>query len=117
MQRSACLFTLVALLASSCAENPSVRGAADQQAKGPDTSTPPVDTAVAAQPPQAAKMTWQRVPGTPGVDIRYGSGYLDLATVVTFAQGERLRLRIGGTAKKVVVRLLPVGRSEEHTSE
>lgn len=111
MHHSACFVTLLALFASSCATNPSARKAGDQPAKGRDTSKPLIETVLAAQLPQATKTTWQRIPGTPGVDGRYGSGYLDLATLVTFVQGERLRLRIGGTAQKVVVRLLPAGSS------
>jgi hypothetical protein len=106
---SSAWFVLLVFLASACTTNPNIRETRDQQTKA---SKPFPDTVLAPpQVPQGAKMTWQRIPGTPGVDGRYGSGYLDLATPVTFVQGERLRLRIGGTAKKVVVRLLPTGSS------
>jgi hypothetical protein len=65
--------------------------------------------AFAAQPPGDAKSEWQRISGSPGVDDQYASGYIDFAKVQSFLQGEQLRLKIGGTAQKVVVRLLPSG--------
>ncbi len=48
--------------------------------------------------------------GEIGSSSRWGSGWLDLATVADFAAGDVLRLRIGGTAGKVFVRLLPEGQ-------
>jgi hypothetical protein len=44
-----------------------------------------------------------------GSSSKWGSGWLDLASVTDFAAGDILRLRIGGTASKVLVRLLPEG--------
>jgi hypothetical protein len=44
--------------------------------------------------------------GTPGVSKRWGSGWVDLNKAVDLKKGDRLRLKIGGTAKKILVRLL-----------
>lgn len=49
----------------------------------------------------------QELIGQPGFDSQYGAGWLDLAPAETFRKGDRLRIKIGGTAKKVLVRLRP----------
>jgi len=49
---------------------------------------------------------WQRIRGRLGASRQYGSGWLDLAATTSFTKGERLRLSVGGTAMKVVIRLL-----------
>ena len=46
--------------------------------------------------------------GTPGTS-ESGSGYLDLKNPVSFRAGDELRVLVGGSAKKVVIRLLPKG--------
>jgi hypothetical protein len=51
----------------------------------------------------------QTVPGNPGASPQWGSGWMDLATSTDFKQGEKLRLRIGGTATKILVRFLSKG--------
>lgn len=48
--------------------------------------------------------------GEIGSSPRWGSGWLDLVTPTDFSKGDRLRLRIGGTASKILVRLLPEGK-------
>ena len=53
----------------------------------------------------------QEIQGSIGADQRYGAGYMDLSPAMSFRAGERLRFHLGGTATKVVVRLLPRGRS------
>lgn len=45
--------------------------------------------------------------GAIGSSSQWGSGWLDLAPPVDFTKGERLKLLIGGTANKILVRLLP----------
>jgi hypothetical protein len=45
--------------------------------------------------------------GVVGASPRWLSGWIDLAAPTDFRVGDRLRLRIGGTAEKIVVRLLP----------
>jgi len=48
--------------------------------------------------------------GQLGSSPRWGTGWLDLVTITNFSAGDTLRLKIGGTADKVIVRLLPEGR-------
>ncbi len=40
---------------------------------------------------------------------RYQSGWCDFGSPVSLTRGERLRLVVGGTASRVIVRLLPAG--------
>ena len=48
--------------------------------------------------------------GQTGFSEQFGSGWLDLAPATNFEKGTVLRLKIGGTAKKILVRLLPNGQ-------
>jgi hypothetical protein len=43
--------------------------------------------------------------GSVGKDLHWGSGWIDLAPT-NFFKGDQLRLSVGGTARKIVVRLL-----------
>lgn len=54
--------------------------------------------------------------GETGFSSRWGSGWLDLATVTDFEKGHRLRLTIGGTAKNILVRLLAKGQFPDSSS-
>ena len=47
--------------------------------------------------------------GDVGHSEKYGSGWLDLKEKANFKKGERIRILVGGTAKYVLVRLLPEG--------
>jgi len=47
---------------------------------------------------------------------QWGSGWLELDTPVDFATGDRLRLFVGGTARNVLVRLLPEGEFPDSPS-
>jgi hypothetical protein len=49
----------------------------------------------------------QSLSGNIGSSPQWGSGWLDLASPMNFAKGDRLKLTIGGTANKIIVRLLP----------
>ena len=60
--------------------------------------------------PDSTEEKPQLLVGETGSSSRWGSGWLDLATTTDFARGERLRLRIGGTASKILVRLLTKGK-------
>lgn len=51
--------------------------------------------------------------GVTGSSSQWGSGWMLFAPAVDFKKGDKLRIIIGGTAKKVVVRLLPKGRSPD----
>jgi len=58
----------------------------------------------------------QLLVGETGFSSQWGSGWIDLATPTDFAAGDHLRLRIGGTANKIVVRLLQKGISPESSA-
>jgi hypothetical protein len=47
--------------------------------------------------------------GKVGSSSQWGSGWIDLVPVVDLRQGDKLKLTIGGTAKRIVVRLLAMG--------
>jgi hypothetical protein len=51
--------------------------------------------------------------GSIGSSKKSGSGWIDLNQMTTFNKGDKLRLRIGGTANKIVVRLLSKGQSPD----
>ncbi len=55
----------------------------------------------------------QALGGEPVADHRWGSGYMVLKPPVDFKAGDILRVKLGGTAKKVVLRLLPAGASPD----
>jgi len=61
-------------------------------------------------------MAGQLLTGETGVSSRWGSGWLDLVNPIDFKSKNKLRLTIGGTAKKIKVRLLPKGRSPDTTA-
>ena len=69
----------------------------------------------AGSEPVSSQVT-QRLAGAIGIDQRYGSGYLDLKPTVSFHAGDHLRIHVGGSAAKVVVRLLPKGVSPDSPS-
>jgi hypothetical protein len=54
----------------------------------------------------AVGQTAEGLHGTTGKDARWYSGWLDLPSATNFAKGDQLRLSIGGSAKKVAIRLL-----------
>lgn len=54
--------------------------------------------------------------GATGSSSQWGSGWLDFAPPVDFAKGERLKLLIGGSADKILVRLLPKGAPPDTTT-
>lgn len=51
----------------------------------------------------------------PGASPQWKSGWCDFGTPVSFNQGERLRLAVGGSAKQIIVRLLPRGTDSNTT--
>lgn len=53
----------------------------------------------------AYSQTGEVLHGVVGKDLHWGSGWIDLAPTNLF-KGDQLQLSVGGTAKKVVVRLL-----------
>ncbi len=70
----------------------------------------PVESEGTSGPQDSTMTSGQILAGESGSSPRWGGGWLDLATITDFAAGDLLRLRIGGTASKVLVRLLPEGK-------
>lgn len=64
----------------------------------------------------SADVRTQLVAGETGASSRWGSGWLDLSTITDFSAGDILKLNIGGTADKILVRLLAKGRSPDSSS-
>jgi hypothetical protein len=50
---------------------------------------------------------WQRIDGTPKAQKEFHSSYINVPDTTSFRTGERLRFNLNGTAKQVIVRLLP----------
>ena len=55
----------------------------------------------------------EAITGTTGAAPQWGSGWMVLTPPMDFYKGEKLRLTVGGSAKKIVVRLLPRTQSPE----
>jgi len=64
---------------------------------------------------QSTGTSVQTLIGETGSSSRWGSGWLDLATNTDFTKGDRLRLTIGGTALRILLRLLPRGQSPDES--
>lgn len=60
-------------------------------------------------PTELYSQNWQRLPGKVGSARNSNSGWLDLLPKRDFKRGEKIRLTIGGSAARIVVRLLPEG--------
>jgi hypothetical protein len=52
----------------------------------------------------------------PHISAEEHSGWCDFDTPVAFKKGERLRLAVGGTARKIILRLLPKGADPNTTT-
>jgi hypothetical protein len=55
----------------------------------------------------------EAMPGTVGASTQYGSGWIDFPKPVDFSRGERLRMVIGGSATKILIRMLSKGQSRD----
>ncbi|MCP4367382.1 MAG: hypothetical protein GY797_04590 [Deltaproteobacteria bacterium] len=64
-------------------------------------------TSIMCMAEQEHNEAWEIINGTTGSLPQYGVGWLDLDNITDFKEGDKLRLRIGGEAKRVLVRLLP----------
>lgn len=60
-----------------------------------------------------AQPTFEPVRGRIGASDKWQSGWLDLNTPTDFKQGDMLRIRVGGNARKIVIRLLPEGEKPD----
>ena len=54
-----------------------------------------------------------KVSGTVGASSQWGSGWIEVPATTAFKKGERLRLELGGTAAKALVRVLASGQSPD----
>jgi len=61
----------------------------------------------------AGEVAAQRFAGSIGSSPQWGSAWIDLASPVDLEKGEKLRIKLGGSAEKVLVRLLPKGASPD----
>jgi hypothetical protein len=57
--------------------------------------------------------SWFALAGDAGSSSQWGSGWFDLASPRDFPKGERIQLHVGGTAEKILVRLLAKGMSPD----
>ncbi len=53
---------------------------------------------------------WKSIKGSIGVSKKWGSGWIDLDKIMDFKKGDHLRLKIGGKARKAIVRFLEEGK-------
>jgi hypothetical protein len=51
----------------------------------------------------------QPIQGTIGSSPQWGSGWIDFSTPVDFKKGDHLRITVGGTATKILLRFVPKG--------
>ena len=51
----------------------------------------------------------QQLEGNIGISQDGRSGWMDLRSITDFQRGERIRIVVGGTAKKILLRFLPKG--------
>lgn len=51
----------------------------------------------------------EQLQGTSGSSERWGSGWFDLKAITDFKKGDKLKVVVGGTAKKILLRFLPMG--------
>ena len=104
------LFVLIVVLSLVAIDGCSKKeeGAGEPGGKNGAVSNEAIQTASEGQ--TEAKPKPKLLAGEIGSSSRWGSGWLDRATVTDFAAGDVLLLRIGGTASKVLVRLLPEGK-------
>jgi hypothetical protein len=94
--------TTVALLIASW-----IGVSACQATDEPSAASP----AVVSQPAASTPGHSIELQGSSGSSAKWRSGWLDLNRPTTFSSGSKLRLKIGGSAKTVLVRLLPLGGS------
>lgn len=78
--------------------------------------SPAPQVAASAAPVASAAAPCAALEGQVGTSDRWGSGWLDLKPPAELAAGSHLRVTVGGTATKVLVRLLRQGESPDSPS-
>ncbi len=66
-----------------------------------------------ATAPTATALHCTRLEGTIGMSQQWGSGWIDFEPPQDFQAGSILRLTVGGSARKILVRLLAAGESPD----
>ena len=77
-----------------------------------DAPPRPAPESIAAPPDNSAIL----LVGRTGSSATWGSGWIDLPNPVSFFKGEKLRIRVGGTAERVVVRLAQKGADSDSSA-
>ncbi len=57
----------------------------------------------------AFSVSAESIPGAIGSSTRWAVGWIDLDKITDFKKGDRLKITVGGTAKKILIRFLPKG--------
>lgn len=101
--------SLIVLVLAVCTLVTGCEKAQDEQ---PVSTTAKQDT-VAAKPEPAptSKEITISLMGEIGSSPRWGSGWLDLSVPTDFLNGDRIQIKVGGSATKVLFRLLSRGQS------
>ncbi len=91
-----------------------VTGCKKAQDEKPAPATTEQETvAVKPEPAPTSKEITIPLMGEIGVSTRWGSGWIDLEAPTDFLKGDRIRITVGGSATKVLVRLLSKGQSPD----
>lgn len=83
-----------------------------QKAAAAKTDPAPTSKKITILPPTSKEITIPLM-GEGGSSTRWGSGWLDLTAPTDFLNGDRIRIKVGGSATKVLFRLLSRGQSPD----
>lgn len=116
-RRTAVLFTVLLFILTSCSRTDQN---SDVQQGVALESTEPTSSASTITPAPSENVVdrsfSEPLQGTIGSSSQWGSGWLDLSSMTDFQRGDRLFLKIGGTAEKIIVRLLTQGTDPNSSS-
>lgn len=102
-------FCAVVVVSGSCGRNTQDQRRLEQPSDNAQPATAGASPEAGPHTPrrQGGTVSPQLLQGSIGVSSEYMCGWLDLASVTDFYRGETLKLRIGGSAKRILLRLLP----------
>ena len=110
---------IVALQSGLCCLIPALVGCSPVTSSAPVAASPAVQGGNSAAQVHATPLGrppgsgCSKMEGSVGVSDKWGSGWIDLNALIDFSSGTRIRVGIGGSAQKVVVRLLKEGESPD----
>ncbi len=84
----------------------------EQETVAVKPESPPTTKEEIIIPPTQEEITIPLL-GEIGSSPHWGSGWIDLEAPTDFLKGDRIRIKVGGSASKILVRLLPKGRSPD----